>query len=366
MSLTKGPFCKVPAIHKERQVRLLSPWIKCCLAALCCCLFPFNQASAEDPLANWQPSFDPSGAKYVYLLSCVGHPAIEGVAVGFKIRDRVWQESGGRLYVDFRPLSLLGGEKDVINKLKFGAIQGMMSSSVAAANIAPKLGIVNLPYVVDSFEKLDKFRETPEIWQPFSDAALSKNIQVLDFSGYGSYGWATTKPVKSLAEAAGINFRIAEAPVNIDAYKAWGLKFTVLPWPDVPQALQTGVIDGLDHTPTVCNISKKFTIARYFTELNYAQGLYVHLINKNWLDSLPADLREILLTVVAEESATARKLTRQQEQEQIDAAQKDGVTFLSLGEDDIKVMKDGAEKVYGLWSNQIGAEYLQQVREILK
>ncbi len=323
-------------------------------------------ATANDPLEKWKPSFDPSGAKYTYLLSCVGHPAIEGVSVGFAIRDRVWKETNGQLYVDFRPLSQLGGEKDVINKLKFGAVQGMMSSSVAAANIAPELGIVNLPYVVDTFEKLDAFRETPATWEPFRDAPLSKGMQVVDFTGYGSYGWATTRPVATLNDAAGVNFRIAEAPVNIDSYKAWGLKFAVLPWTDVPQALQTGVIDGLDHTPIVCNISKKFTVARYYTTLDYAQGLYVHLTNSKWLKSLPEDIRETLLNVIAEESASARRLTRVQQEKEIAAAQSDGVTFLTLNAADQDKMKTDAEKVYAIWEKKIGKEYLATVRETLK
>ncbi|MGB3223614.1 MAG: TRAP transporter substrate-binding protein [Desulforhopalus sp.] len=322
--------------------------------------------SAEDPLEKWQPSFDPSGAKYVYLLSCVGHPAIEGVGVGFRIRDRIWQESNGQIYVDFRPLSQLGGEKDVINKLNFGAINGMMSSSVAAANIAPELGIVNLPYVVDTFGKLDKFRDTPELWNPFRDAPVSKGLQVIDFTGYGSYGWATTRPVATLEEARGVNFRIAEAPVNIDTYKAWKLKFAVLPWPDVPQALQTGVIDGLDHTPIVCNISKKFTVAKFYTELDYAQGLYVHIINQKWLKQLPEDLQQLLLKVVKEESALARKRTMQQQQEQIAAAKADGVTFLQLNSADKEKMIADSETVYDKWGQKIGREYLDKVRKILQ
>jgi len=322
--------------------------------------------SADDPLAKWQPSFDPSGAQFVYLLSCVGHPAIEGVAVGFRIRDRVWQESNGRLYVDFRPLSQLGGEKDVINKLSFGAINGMMSSSVAAANIAPELGVVNLPYVVDTFDKLDKFRDTPQLWNPFRDAPLAKGLQVIDFTGYGSYGWATTRPVATLEEAKGVNFRIAEAPVNIDSYKAWNLKFAVLPWPDVPQALQTGVIDGLDHSPIVCNISKKFTVAKFYTELEYAQGLYVHIINKKWLKRLPEDLQQLLLTVVKEESAIARMRTKQQQKDQIAAAKADGVTFLVLNSADKEKMVAESESVYAKWSSKIGEEYLDKVRTVLQ
>lgn len=322
-------------------------------------------SKGKDPTANWKPKFDPSGAQYTYLLSCVGHPAIEGVGVGYRIRDKVWEKSDGRLFVDFRPLSQLGGEKDVIRKLQMGAIHGMMSSSVAAANVADTLGIVNLPYVVDTFEKLDHFRETPKLWQPFQDAALEQNIVVTDVTGYGSYGWATNSPVKSIEEAKSINFRIAQAPVNIDFYKTWGLKFTVMPWPDVPQALQTGVITGLDHTPIVCNISGKFNVAKNYTQLDYAQGLYIHLTNTRWLKKLPQDLRQLLLDTIKEESAVARSLTQKQQADQIKAAKDSGVSFYSLSLEDRAQLIDRAKPMYEKWGEKIGVEYLKEVRSEL-
>ena len=332
------------------------------LLALC---LPGSLLAAEkkkNPLEAWQPNFDPSGAEFTYLLSNISHPVIEGVGAGYRIRDKVWEKSGGRLYVDFRPLAQLGGEKDVISKLKLGAIQGMMSSSVAAANVSDILGIVNLPYVVDTFDKLDKFRNTPELWQPFADGAQKQGLLVADITGYGHYGWATTNPVKTIADAKDTNFRIAQAPVNTDTYKAWGLKFTVMPWPDVPQALQTGVITGLDHTAIVCNITKKFTIAKYFTELNYAQGLFIHLINKRWLDKLPKDLQEILLTVIAEESKATRGLTRKQHDAQVAKAKEAGVEFIKLSDDEITQLKKMAEPVLEEWSKKIGPDYLANVR----
>ena len=322
-------------------------------------------AEKEDPLAAWKPKFDPSGAEFTYILSNISHPVIEGVAAGYRIRDKVWEKSGGRIYVDYRPLAQLGGEKDVISKLKLGAVQGMLSSSVAAANVADRLGVVNLPYVVDTFDKLDTFRNDPEVWQPFADAAQQSGIVVADVTGYGPYGWATTVPVKSIEDAKGVNFRIAEAPVNTDSYKAWGLKFTVMPWPDVPQALQTGVITGLDHTAIVCNITKKFTIAKSFTELNYAQGLFVHLISKRWLDTLPDDLRTVFLEVIAEESAATRELTRKQHEEQIAAAKEAGVEFIELPPAEIEELKKLAEPMLEKWGEKIGPEYLALVREKL-
>jgi len=319
----------------------------------------------KNPLASWQPKFDPSGAEYTYILSNISHPVIEGVGVGYRIRDKVWEKSGGRLYVDFRPLRQLGGEKDVISKLKLGAVQGMLSSSVAAANISDLLGIVNLPYIVDTFDKLDTFRNTPETWEPFASGAKKQGLLVADITGYGHYGWATTSPVKTIGDAKGINFRVAEAPVNADAYKAWGLKFTVMPWGDVPQALQTGVITGLDHTAIVCNITKKFTIAKFFTELNYAQGLFVHVINKRWLKKLPKDLQDILFAVITEESAATRELTRKQHDTQVAEAKEAGIQFIQLSDSDIQKLKTDAEPVLKKWGEKIGVDYLAKVREKL-
>jgi TRAP-type C4-dicarboxylate transport system substrate-binding protein len=319
----------------------------------------------KDPLAGWQPQFDPSTAEYTYLLSNLSHPSIEGVAVGYHIRDKVWERSGGRLYVDYRPLSQLGQEKGVLSKLKLGAVQGVLCSSVAAANIADTLGIVNLPFVIDSAEKLEKFRNDPELFDEFRNSALQQKLMVVDISSYGSYGWATKTPVRTLEDARQVNFRIAEAPVNADTYRAWGMKFTVMPWGDVPQALQTGVIDGLDHTPTVCNISHKFEVARYFTRVNYAQGLFIHLMNKAWFERLPEDLQQILLEVITEESAAARQRDQVQQQEQIAAAEADGVQFLELTPEDRAELIKRSASVYETWGAKVGPEYLAKVRQRL-
>jgi TRAP-type C4-dicarboxylate transport system substrate-binding protein len=329
------------------------------IVALAC-----GTAFAADPLENFKPKFDPSSAEYTYILSNISHPAIAGVANGYHVRDKVWERSNGRLFVDYRPLAQLGGEKDVISKLKLGAVQGMLCSSVAAANVAPQLGVVNLPFVVDTFDKLEKFRNDEKLFGEFSKSTLPQGLMVADIVNYGTYGWATTVPVGSLKDAGNVNFRIAEAPVNADIYKAWGLKFTVMPWPDVPQALQTGVIDGLDHTAIVCNLTKKFEIAKNFTEVNYAQGLFIHLVNKRWFDKLPADLQKILMEVIEEESTKTRQETREQQDAQIAAAKANGVKFFPLSPEDKQTLIQKTGPVYEKWGERIGKDYLNAMRSL--
>ncbi len=324
-----------------------------------------SMAAKKNPLENWKPKFDPSGAKYVMKVSNISHPVIEGVGVGYRIRDRLWEETNGQIFFDYYPLAQLGGEVEVINQLMMGSIQGMLCSTVAAANISPKYGIVNLPFLVNSFDKLDKFLADKAISQPFLDGALDKGLMAVDITGYGNYGWATTKPVKTLADAKPLKFRIAEAPVNKSLYEAWGLNAVVMPWPDVPVSLKQGVIDGLDHTPMVCNITRKFEVAKSFTQINYAQGLFINLLNKAWYDSLPADLQKTLLKVINEESAKTRDLTRKQEDAQIAKAKEAGIEFFTLSDSEMATLRKQGDSVHKAWADKIGADYLKKVQDFL-
>ncbi len=319
----------------------------------------------KNPLEAWKPKFDPSGAKYVMKVSNISHPVLEGIGVGYKIRDELWKRTNGQIYYDYYPLAQLGGEVEVLNQLVMGAVQGMVCSSVAVTNIAPRMGIINLPFLVDSFDKLDKFVADEEVFQHFLAGAEANGVIGLDVSGYGNYGWGTTKPVRTLADAKPLKFRIAEAAVQKSLYKAWGLNAVVMPWPDVAVSLKQGVIDGLDHAPIVMSLTKKFEVAKYYTYVNYAQGLFIHLVNKGWFESLPKDLQQILRDVTREECAKARVATRKQEAREIEKSKKNGVTFFHLSDDEMALLKKEGNAVHEEWAGKVGPDYLKKVQKLM-
>jgi len=315
-------------------------------------------AKKAPSLDKWKASFDPSGAKYKCIVSNVSHPVIKGVFAGFAIRDELWKRTNGQIYLDYKPFSMLGGEVEVLNQLQMGAIQGMSCSSVAATNLGPRFGLINLPFLVDSFVKLDKFIAGGKLFDHYMNAMDHVGIMGLDITGYGNYGWATTIPVRNIAEAKKVKFRIAEAAVNKLLYKAWGFNPVVMPWPDVPVALKQGVITGLDHTPMVCYITKKFEVAKYFTRINYAQGLFIWIFNKAWFNKLPADLQKTFKEVVHEVCAKIRQETIVQEAWAIkEAKAKAGVTFIDLSEADMATLKKEGNWVYKDFASQINRLY---------
>lgn len=333
-------------------------WCVALVLGLCLIFTPQVMAQQKAPsLDAWKPKFDPSGAKYKAVVSNVSSPALKGVFAGFQFRDAIWEKSGGQIYIDYKPFSILGGEVEVLNQLQMGAIQGMSVSSVASTNLGPRMGIVNLPFLVNSFEKLDKFVGNKQLFDHFLNAMDHQGITGFDITAYGLYGWATTKPVKTLEDAKKVKFRIAEAAVNNLLYKEWGLTAVVMPWPDVPVALKQGVIDGLDHTATVCSITKKFEDAKYFTKVDYAMGLFIWIFNKKWFQSLPPDLQQTFTKTLNEVCAQSRKESVAQENEELEKIKKEGIEVFTLPEADMAILKEKGDAVHKKYADEINKLY---------
>lgn len=320
-------------------------------------LFSVASAKKAPSLEKWKASFDPSGAKYRCLVSNLHHPAAKGTYAGFAIRDELWKRTGGKIYFDFKPFGVLGGEVEVLNQLQMGVVQGMAVSSVASTNLGPRFGIVNLPFLINSSKKLEQFANSGVLFDHFLRAMEHQGIMGLDITSYGEYGWATTTPVRSIADAKKVKFRIARAAVNRLFYKACGLNAVSMPWADVQLALKQGVIDGLDHTVSVCNLQHIFDVTRYYTKIDYAQGLFIWIFNKAWFNKLPNDLQKIFVDVVHEVCAQMRKEAMMQEADNITIAKDAGVAFFALSKEDMATLRKDGNVVHKKYAPEINELY---------
>ena len=322
-------------------------------------IFTFaSSAAAKAPsLDKWKPSFNPSGAKYRCIISNVSHPILKGVYTGFAMRDEMWRRTNEQIYIDFKPMSILGGEESVLTQLESGVIQGMGISSIGATNLGPRFGLLNLPYLVNTSTRLEKFAQSGDLFDHFMMAMDQHGIIGLDITGFGAYGWATTTPVRSLSDAKRLKIRTAHAALNRSIYKEWGIPSIDIPWPDVSVALKKGVIDGLDHTPTVCNITRKFDVAKYYTHLDYSQGLFIWIFNKAWINRLPRNLRETFRDVVRDVCADMRRQAIQQDLDQINTAKKKGIEFIQFSDSDLAQLKRRADKVHNKYRHEINKLY---------
>jgi TRAP-type C4-dicarboxylate transport system substrate-binding protein len=107
----------------------------------------------------------------------------------------------------------------------------------------------------------------------------------------------------------------------------------------------------------VCNITKKFEVAKYYTYINYAQGLFIWIFNKAWLNSLPGDLRQTFVDSVHDVCSDIRKQTKQQEIDQIAKAKANGIEFITLKKASMDVLKRKGDAVHKKYAGPINRLY---------
>ena len=130
-----------------------------------------------------------------------------------------------------------------------------------------------------------------------------------------------------------------------------------MPWPDVPVALKQGVIDGLDHTPMVCSITKKFEVAKYFTYIDYAQGLFIWIFNKAWFNKLPMDLQKTFKETLHDVAAKIRVETKTQEAIQIMNSSRKGILYFKLPDAEMTILRKKGDLAHRKFAPEINKLY---------
>ncbi|HEY0909341.1 MAG TPA: TRAP transporter substrate-binding protein [Bradyrhizobium sp.] len=171
-----------------------------------------------------------------------------------------------QIEVTFYPDNQLGQEIDVINSVKLGVIDLMVSGSSISANLVPLVGTFDLGYLFTSYQQQTKAFDTGAA-KPVEDALLKgANIRVISWAyNFGARSVLSKKPVKTPEDLAGLKIRTLPNPVITECLRLMGAAATPLAFGEIYTALQAGVLDGLEHDPPTI-LAAKF----YETSKNYA------------------------------------------------------------------------------------------------
>ena len=173
---------------------------------------------------------------------------------------------GEQIEITFFPDNQLGQEIDVINSVKLGVIDLMVSGSSISANLVPLVGTFDLGYLFTSYQQQTKAFEAGAA-KPIEDALLKgANIRIISWAyNFGARSVLAKKPVKGPEDLAGLKIRTLPNPVITECLRLMGAAATPLAFGEIYTALQAGVLDGLEHDPPTI-LASKF----YETSKNYA------------------------------------------------------------------------------------------------
>lgn len=206
----------------------------------------------------------------------------------------VRQESGGRLGFRIYPGGVQGEDKDVLRKIRLGQIQSAGFTGVGLGEIAPKLRILDAPFLFRNAAEVDHL--TAAMDEEFRSALADNNFVLLGWAEVGFVYVFTNTPVRTPKDMNGVKMWMWEGdPIAEATFRAFGISPVPLSVVDVLTSLQTGLVNGAYTSPLAAIALQWYTRVKYMMDLPLANASGAVVISKKAYDALPADLREILL-----------------------------------------------------------------------
>src|SRR6201993_5066044 len=222
--------------------------------------------------------------------------------------------------VSFFPDNQLGQEIDVINSVKLGVIDLMVSGSSISANLVPLVGTFDLGYLFSSFEQQTKAFDNGAA-KPIEDALLKGgNIRIIAWAyNFGARSVLAKKPVQTPEDLAGLKIRTLPNPVITECLRLMGAAATPLAFGEIYTALQAGVLDGLEHDPPTILASKFYETAKNYALTQHIFSPLAIYFSEATFNRMDPKLREGFLDAAKKAAADSRAHGRTVEKEALAA-----------------------------------------------
>ena len=257
-------------------------------------------------------------AEYTMMLSHAGPASdINDDYVGATaIKSYIEEKSGGKVEVEIYPGNQLGNYQEVMEQVQADAVQAVHTSIAGITPFIPELAVLDLQYVIPGDEVVYKLMEGTFFAQ-MADAVKEKMPNVVLASVCDGGRWrsfyTTKKQVKSAADLKGLKIRTINSPLQQEFVNKLGASATPVSWGELYTALATGVVDGTKNaTPDI--MSNKFNESIKYGILDRHTFLFgFYWVSDAWLNSLPENIRQIVLDGFKHGAEVQTKFNKNQE-----------------------------------------------------
>ena len=235
-------------------------------------------------------------------LGHVGEPGSLIGAAADEFARRANAKLGGKYKVVTYGSSQLGGDKELLQKLKLGTIDFVEPSTVMSSE-ADIFGVFEMPYLVKSREHMKKI-ENDLFWSKMAPETEKKGIKMLAVWENGYRHITNSKqPINTPADLKGIKLRVPEGKWRVKMFQAYGANPSPMKFSEVFTALQTGVMDGQENPFAQIASAKFYEVQKYLSLTGHVYTpAYLVAGSKKW-PTLPADARKIIEDTAKETQA---------------------------------------------------------------
>src|SRR6516162_2571635 len=232
---------------------------------------------------------------YTLKIGCVLDPQHPLLVGGRRMAEVAEKESGGRLKINLYPSSQLGGQREVLQNVQAGVVDGVLEATATLTNFVPQFGVIDLPYLAKDQDTAFRLFDSPVFEQELVKPAATAGFRVV-------HVWEVTfrnvytraRPINSVADMKGLKLRVIPSPSYIALFRALGAAPTPMAFGEVYTALQQGVIDGAENDAVTYMTTKHMEVARNLAITQHMMLANTFFITERVWQHIPADLQEAI------------------------------------------------------------------------
>jgi C4-dicarboxylate-binding protein DctP len=306
------------------------------------------------------------GENYTISFSHVVTPNTPKGMGADRFKELVEQNSDGRITVEVYPNSELYGDEDELQALTGNSVQMIAPASSKLSELARQLLVLDLPFAFETVDDVQEFtardsRTGQAIYE--NEDLSSNNMQVMGLWGNGFFQFTSNKAIRTPDDLQGQRIRITPSDVIRSYLEKWGAETTPMAFAEVFTALQQGVVDGQYNPYSNIESQQFYTVQNYLTVSNHAYLVYPLVINKEFFESLPDDLQQVVTEAADEASTYVSEIAEEDNQEARRVIEDSGeIEFIELSEAERQAFKD--EVVPSVWnefSGDIGQDVIDEL-----
>jgi tripartite ATP-independent transporter DctP family solute receptor len=217
--------------------------------------------------------------------------------------------SKGRVKVELFANGRLGDNKSTMEQVLNGNLMITTTTDGAMGPFYKNIQVLSAPYVFKDMNTLWKVLDGPFGKKLFNDMAAKSGFRVLASGNSGLFrSFANSKKeIRVPADMKGMKMRVQDSPIFMELVRACGANPTPVAWMELYSALQTGVVDGMEHAPSAILSSSLHEVQKFYTLNNHTVTIQLFVTSERFYKSLPADLKTAFVKAGKEASVALRK-----------------------------------------------------------
>jgi tripartite ATP-independent transporter DctP family solute receptor len=270
--------------------------------------------------------------------------------------------SGGKMSINQFPGAQLGQEPQMLQKMRAGDIDFVITSTANASTVAPQAGVFSLHFLFRDQNHLAKSLADPGIAQAFRDMTKESvtGARTLGLLTMGLRNMYSKKEILNVNDIKGQKIRVQATKTEDTHFPAYGAQVVHMPFGDVYTSLQTGVVNIAENGVNVYLANKHYEVAPVLSITEHeANNNCLWISDKTW-NSLTPEQQKWVQTAADEISKKEPLMALQLEKDSAEKLKKMGVKVVE------NVDKSGFIKAAAPIQDQLAAELGPHAVKILK